>query len=54
MGIERIERAFETLAEKKKTALVVYVTVGEPSLADTVACASMGCWSKRARGLPRR
>jgi tryptophan synthase alpha chain len=39
MSIERIERAFKTLETKKKTALVVYLTVGEPSLSDTVACA---------------
>lgn len=39
MGVERIERTFRELASKKKTALVVYVTVGEPSVADTVACA---------------
>jgi tryptophan synthase alpha chain len=37
--MERIEQAFERLEAEKKTALVVYLTVGEPSLADTAACA---------------
>ena len=39
MTVERIDRTFAALRQAKKTALVVYLTVGEPSLADTVACA---------------
>jgi tryptophan synthase alpha chain len=35
----RIEQTFGALKARNKTALVVYLTVGEPSLADTLACA---------------
>jgi tryptophan synthase alpha chain len=39
MTIERIERTFQTLAATKKTALVVYLCIGDPSVQDSEACA---------------
>jgi tryptophan synthase alpha chain len=39
VSVDRIDRTFQALAASKKTALVVYLTVGEPSVADTLACA---------------
>ena len=39
MTIERIERTFQTLAAAKKTALVVYLCIGDPSVQDSEACA---------------
>jgi tryptophan synthase alpha chain len=39
VSVERIDRVFKALQSQKKTALIVYLTVGEPSLADTAACA---------------
>jgi tryptophan synthase alpha chain len=39
VSVERIDRVFKALQSQKKTALIVYLTVGEPSLSDTVACA---------------
>lgn len=39
MTIERIDGCFEALGASKKTGLVVYLTVGEPSVEDTIACA---------------
>ena len=37
MGVSRIEERFAR--SRKKTALVVYLTVGDPSVDDTLACA---------------
>lgn len=39
MSIERLERCFAALAKEKRTALVVYLTVGDPSVEDSTACA---------------
>jgi tryptophan synthase alpha chain len=35
----RLERCFADLAKEQKTALVVYLTVGDPSVEDSKACA---------------
>jgi tryptophan synthase alpha chain len=39
MTLERIERTFKNLAAEKKTALVVYLCIGDPSVDDSKACA---------------
>jgi tryptophan synthase alpha chain len=39
MGIERIEQCFAAVAEQKRPALVAYLCVGDPSVADSEACA---------------
>lgn len=39
MTIERIERTFQNLAASKKTALVIYLCIGDPSVEDSEACA---------------
>lgn len=39
MTVERIERTFAKLAGEKRTALVAYLCVGDPSVEDSTACA---------------
>jgi tryptophan synthase alpha chain len=39
MTVERIERRFAELSAQGKTALVAYLTVGDPSVEDSLACA---------------
>lgn len=39
MTVERIEHTFARLAGEKRTALVVYLCVGDPSVEDSKACA---------------
>lgn len=39
MTVERIEQCFAKLKQKKKTALVAYLTLGEPSIEESIACA---------------
>lgn len=39
MTVKRIERCFADLEEQKRTALVAYLTVGDPSIEDSIACA---------------
>jgi tryptophan synthase alpha chain len=39
MSAERIERRLGEIRARGQTALVVYLTVGDPSVADTTACA---------------
>jgi tryptophan synthase alpha chain len=39
MTLERIERRFHELKENKRTALVAYLTIGDPSVEDSIACA---------------
>ncbi len=39
MTVENVRRVFDALAEKKKTALIAYLCVGDPSVADSSACA---------------
>jgi len=37
--VDRIDRCFAALAKEKRTALVVYLTIGDPSVEDSKACA---------------
>jgi tryptophan synthase alpha chain len=37
--VERIDRCFRGLAERGRTALIAYVTVGEPNVEESIACA---------------
>ena len=39
MTVERIERTFNRLANERRTALVAYLCVGDPSVDDSKACA---------------
>ncbi|HVU01973.1 MAG TPA: tryptophan synthase subunit alpha [Polyangiaceae bacterium] len=39
MTVERIDRTFSRTAEEKRPALVAYLCVGDPSVADSKACA---------------
>ena len=39
MTTERIDRCFARLREQQKTALVVYLTIGDPSVGASTACA---------------
>jgi tryptophan synthase alpha chain len=39
LSVDRIERCFAALGAKKKPALVVYLTIGDPSVEDSKACA---------------
>jgi tryptophan synthase alpha chain len=39
MTTERIDRCFTRLREQKRTALVVYLTIGDPSVDASIACA---------------
>jgi tryptophan synthase alpha chain len=39
VSVARIERCFADLAAAGKTALVVYLTIGDPSVEDSIACA---------------
>jgi tryptophan synthase alpha chain len=39
MTQERIDRCFRELAARRRTALVAYLTVGDPSVSDTLSCA---------------
>ncbi len=39
MGIERIEQCFASVAEQGRPALVAYLCIGDPSVADSEACA---------------
>ena len=39
MTAERIEACLKRLAGERKTALVVYLTIGDPSVEDSLACA---------------
>ncbi|HEX4337964.1 MAG TPA: tryptophan synthase subunit alpha [Polyangiaceae bacterium] len=39
MTVERIEQTFARLASEKRTALVAYLCVGDPSVEDSKACA---------------
>ena len=39
MSVARIERCFAELRERRRTGLVAYLTVGDPSVEDSLACA---------------
>lgn len=39
MSADRVERCFANLSAAGKTALVVYLTVGDPSVTDSIECA---------------
>lgn len=39
MSVARIDACFQRLREQGRTALIVYVTVGEPNVAESIACA---------------
>src|SRR4051794_28288585 len=39
MTLARIEQRFSALRAEGRTALVIYVTVGDPSVEDSIACA---------------
>ncbi|HEX7452355.1 MAG TPA: tryptophan synthase subunit alpha, partial [Polyangiaceae bacterium] len=39
MTIERIDQRLAALRAEGRTALVIYLTIGDPSVEDSVACA---------------
>ena len=39
MTVDRIERCFSALSAKRRTALIAYISVGDPSVEDSIACA---------------